>query len=220
MECLNLSKLKDVAVKHKLTIYNKPNRVYIPLVKNNDANVTILVKKGDYIFKGSVVAKRKGENRLNIFSSVSGKVVDFEEHTIFNGKKVKCVVIENDFNERIKKRYDKKENLNSLSKRDFIATLENCGIVGLGGIGFPQYKKYDIDNKINTLIVNAVECEPYVSADYFVVKEKCEEILEMIDGILEINNIDRAIIAPSMLLISRIASIISKSCSHLSLTIK
>lgn len=195
MDGLNLSKFKDVAVKHKLNIYNKPNKVYIPLVTNSNENVTILVKKDAYVFKGSIIAKRKGENRLNIFSSVSGKVIDFEEHTIFNGEKVKCAVIENDFKERIEKRYETRENLNSLSKREFITTLEKCGIVGLGGIGFPQYKKYNVDNKITTLIVNAVECEPYMSADYFIVKEKCEEILEMVDAILEINNIDRAIIA-------------------------
>ena len=195
MDGLNLSKLKDVAIRHKLNIYNKPNIVYIPLVTNNNENVTVLVKKDDYVFKGSIIAKRKGENKLNIFSSVSGKVIDFEEHTIFNGEKVKCAVIENDFKERIEKRCEKKENLNSITKKEFITTLEKCGIVGLGGIGFPQYKKYDVENKITTLIVNAVECEPYVSADYFIVKEKCEEILEMIDAILEINNIDKAIIA-------------------------
>lgn len=195
MDGLKISKLKDAPVRHKLNIYNKPNKVYIPLVTSNNENVTVLVKKDDYVFKGSLVAKRKGENKINIFSSVSGKVVDFEEHTIFNGEKVKCIVIENDFKERIEKRYELRESLNSLTKKEFITTLEKCGIVGLGGIGFPQYKKYDIENKITTLIVNAVECEPYMSADYFIVKEKCEEILEMIDAILEINNIDRAIIA-------------------------
>lgn len=195
MDGLKLSKFKDVAIRHKLTIYTKPNRIYIPLVTRNNENATVLVKKEDYVFKGSIIAKRKGENKLNIFSSVSGKVIDFEEHTIFNGEKVKCVVIENDFKEKIEKRHEKKENLNSLSKKEFTTTLEKCGIVGLGGIGFPQYKKYDVKNKVTTLIVNAVECEPYMSADYFIVKEKCEEILEMIDAILEINNIDKAIIA-------------------------
>jgi len=195
MDGLKVSEFKDVSIRHRLNVYNKPNKVYIPLVTTNDENVTILVKKDDYVFKGSVLAKRKGETKISVFSSVSGKVIDFEEHTIFNGNKVKCAVIENDFKERIEKRFEKRDNLNSISKKEFLSTLEKCGIVGLGGIGFPMYEKYNVDSKINTLIINAVECEPYMSADYFIVKEKCEEILEMIDAILEINNIDRAIIA-------------------------
>ena len=65
----------------------------------------------------------------------------------------------------------------------------------MGGAGFPTYVKYDTKKKIKTLIVNAVECEPFISVDYEIVKLKCEEILETIDAILEINKIEQAIIA-------------------------
>ena len=79
------------------------------------------------------------------------------------------------------------------TKEEFIECLKENGIVGMGGSGFPTYIKYDV-KKIKTLIVNGVECEPYLHSDYVLAYNKCEEILEVIDTILEINNIDEAII--------------------------
>ncbi len=185
--------------KHKLTddeliIYNKPKKVYIPLVSGEDTDITILANKGEYVYKGSIVGKRKGDFRIPIHSSVSGTVLDFEEKTCFNGKKVKCVVIENDFKEKIEQKVSVKRSINKYSKDEFIELLKENGIIGLGGAGFPTYVKYE-PKKIKTLIVNAVECEPYITADYILAKQKCEELLETIDAILEINKINEAIIA-------------------------
>ncbi len=185
--------------KHKLTndkllVYNKPKKVYIPLISGNDTNITILVKKGEYVYKGSIIGKRKGDFRIPIHSSVSGTVLDFEEKTCFNGEKVKCVVIENDFKEKIEQKLSVKRSINKYTKEEFLNLLMENGIVGLGGAGFPTYVKYEPKN-INTLIINAVECEPYITADHILAKQKCEEILEAIDAILEINKIKEAIIA-------------------------
>lgn len=186
--------------KHNLTnrtfeIYNKPKKVYIPLISGNDTDITILVSPGEYVYKGSMIGKRKGDLRIPIHSSVSGTVLDFEEHTCFNGKKVKCVVIENDFKEKIEQKITVKKDLNSYSFEEFIEILKDSGIVGMGGAGFPTYIKYDTDKKKQTLIVNAVECEPYIMADATLATAKCEEILETIDAILEINHMQKAIIA-------------------------
>ena len=185
--------------KHKLTkeeliVYNKPKKVYIPLISGNDTNITILVNKGEYVYKGSIIGKRKGDFRIPIHSSVSGTVLDFEERTCFNGEKVKCVVIENDFKEKIEQKLSIKKTINKYSKEEFLELLKENGIVGMGGAGFPTYVKYEASS-IDTLIVNAVECEPYIMADYALAKTKCEEILETIDAILEINKIKEAIIA-------------------------
>lgn len=185
--------------KHKLTqedliVYNKPKKVYIPLISGNDTNITILVNKGEYVYKGSIIAKRKGDFRIPIHASVSGKVLDFEERTCYNGEKVKCVVIENDFEEKIEKKISVKKSISKYTQEEFLEIIKENGIVGLGGAGFPTYVKYSAKN-INTLIVNAVECEPYIMADYSLAKIKCEEILEAIDAVLEINKIKEAIIA-------------------------
>ena len=185
--------------KHRLTsdeliYFNKPKKVYIPLISGNDTDITVLVKKGEYVYKGSMIAKSKGNFRIPIHSSVSGTVLDFEEKKCFNGSKVKCVVVENDYKEAVEEKTPIKRSLNKYSKEEFIDLLKENGIIGLGGAGFPTYIKYD-NQKIKTLIVNAVECEPFITADEILCKTKCEEVLETIDAILEINNIDKAIIA-------------------------
>lgn len=179
----------------ELVVFNKPSKVYIPLISGNDTDITILVKKGEYVYKGSIVAKRKGDLRIPIHSSVSGTVIDFVEKTSFNGNKVKCILIENDFKEKIDIKPTIKKEINKYTKEEFIENIKENGIVGLGGAGFPTYIKYSTTKKIKTLIVNAVECEPYITTDYFIASKKCEEILETIDAILEINKIDEAIIA-------------------------
>ena len=170
----------------EIKVFNKPKFVYIPLISGNDTNITVLVNKGEYVYKGSIIGKRKGDFRIPIHSSVSGIVVDFEEKTCLNGTLVKCVVIENDFKEKILPREEVKTKY---TKEEFIECLKENGIVGMGGSGFPTYIKYDV-KKIKTLIVNGVECEPYLRSDYVLAYNKCEEILEAIDTILEINNID------------------------------
>lgn len=184
---------KNNLTDNELLVFNKPKIVYIPLISGNDTNITILVNKGEYVYKGSMIAKRKGDFRIPIHSSVSGTVLDFEERTCFNGEKIKCVVIENDFKEKIEQKTTVKKNISSYSKEEFINILRDNGIIGMGGAGFPTYVKYDNSNA-KTLIVNAVECEPYITADYMIASKKCEEILETIDAILEINRMEQAII--------------------------
>ena len=185
---------KKMSSSKKIGVYTKPSHVYIPLINQNDDNITLLVKKGDYVYKGSILGKRKGVFRIPILSSVSGTVVDFVERHYTNGELIKCVVIENDFKEAMLSE-NKRKDINNITKDEFINIVRDCGIVGMGGSGFPTYVKYDTDKKIKTLIVNAVECEPYITADYALLMEHCEEILEAIDAILDINNIDEAIVA-------------------------
>lgn len=191
---IKIPKRKKMSIKEKVGVYNKMKYVYIPLISGNDTNITISVKKGDYVYKGSIVGKRKGNFRIPIHSSISGTVVDYEEKYTSNGQKVKCIVIENDFLDAIEKEYESND-ITKYTKKEFLKTIQDCGIVGMGGSGFPTYVKYNIDKKINTLIINAVECEPYITSDFVLFREKCEEILEAIDAVREINNIDEAIIA-------------------------
>ena len=107
-----IEKYKSMSLNKKLNVYNKPKFVYIPLISGGDTNITITVKKGDYVFKGTEVGHRKGDYSLPIHSSVSGTVVDFIDKTIYSGEKVKCVLIENDFKESIEKKHQIKKNIN------------------------------------------------------------------------------------------------------------
>lgn len=178
-----------------IVLFNKPEYVYIPLILGKDENITLVVKKGDRVKKGTIVGKSKGNLRTSILSSVSGEVIGFEEKYYNNGKKVKCVTIKNDFKEELEIRQNVQKNITNYTKEEFVSKLEMAGIIGLGGAGYPTYKKYDTNKKITTLIVNATECEPGVMSDYAIMKEYPEEILESIDAIMDINGIKEAFIA-------------------------
>ncbi len=190
---LKLFNNKKLTKNKEIISYKKPKYVYIPLVNQNDTNITPLVKKGDFVKVGSIVGKRKGNLRIPIHSSVSGKVIDFVEKPYLNGQMVKCIQIENDFEETKEKREVKK--LHQYTKEEFVHQLKSCGVIGMGGNGFPTYVKYDQDIPLHTLIVNATECEPYITADYVLMMNHIEEILDTMDAIMEINHLDEVILA-------------------------
>jgi Na+-translocating ferredoxin:NAD+ oxidoreductase subunit C len=190
-----LPKYKKMSLNDGLFIYNKPKVVYIPLIARDNPDVTNLVKKDDYVYKGMIIAKSKGNLRIPIHSSVSGIVLGIEEKTYINGEKIKCVAIENDFKEKTEKKKVVKKEINKYIKEEFVEIIKEAGIIGMGGSGFPTYIKYNCPTPIKTILVNAVECEPYITADHILLKTKCEEILECIDALVEINHAEEAIIA-------------------------
>jgi len=186
-----IASYKKQSIKEKIEIFNKPKKVYIPLVNGEDTDITVLVKKGEMVKLGEMIGKTKGDTRIPIISSISGKVIDIVDKEYLNGQKVKCVLIENDFNSELNdKKIDKK-----YTKEEFIEKIKEKAIVGMSGASFPTYVKYDSTKKIKTLIINASECDPYITCDYMLIKEHCEEILECIDLIMEINDIKESFIA-------------------------
>lgn len=197
MSGLKLPKFKSMSINKTLVEYTNPDKVYIPLISSKDTDIEPLVKKGDHVKKGQVLGRRTGNFKTPICSSLSGKVIGFEEITHYSGIPINSIVIENDFTGNITYLNEARENINKIEREEFLKIIEESGIVGMSGSGFPAYAKYNTDSKINTLLINAVECEPYITADYTIIKTKFEEILEVIDAILEINNIDNAIIVVS-----------------------
>lgn len=190
-DVMNLKKMS----KNQLIDFSKPKYVYIPLASGKDENVTVLVKKGDYVKIGTVIGKRKGTKKIPIHATVSGYVMGIEKKLYVTGQLVRCIKIENDGKECYLEENIDQKKMSQYTKEEFLETILDTGIVGLGGDAFPTYIKYNTDKKINTLVINAVECEPYNTSDTTLLFEKCEEILEAIDAIMEINHIEHAIIA-------------------------
>ena len=181
----------NIKLKKEIEEYIKPQIIYIPLENRNGVTYKSLVKEGDYVFKGDVVAVNEKIN-FPIHSSVSGYVISGAKKVLNNGKKIKCVVIENDFKEKYREKIGAKRKLNNYSKEEFIELLKNSGITGLGGSDFPTFMKYNTDNNIDYLLVNGVECEPYIGCDKAVMENYTEELLECIDALIEIMKIKKA----------------------------
>lgn len=177
-------------VTYKIDNYLKPELVYIPLENKNGIKYKHLVKSGEYIYKGQVVALNE-EINFPIHSSVSGYALIGSTKLINNGKEVKCIVIENDFKEKYEK--NKVITKKKYTKEEFIEALRENGITGLGGSDFPTFMKYNNDN-IKYLLINGVECEPFISCDKALMKDNSSQLLEGIDEIMQIMNIKKSYI--------------------------
>jgi len=181
----------NIKLKKSIQEYIKPEIIYVPLENKNGVSYKHLVKQGDYVFKGDIVAINENID-FPVHSSVSGYAIVGTKKIMNNGKKIKCVVIENDFKEKYRDKIGAKINLSNYTKDEFIHLLKNSGITGLGGSDFPAFLKYNTENKINYLLVNGVECEPYIGCDKAIMNNYTEEILECVDSILEIMKIKKA----------------------------
>lgn len=182
-----------IKVKKEMLEFIKPQKIYIPLENKSGIKYKKLVNVGDHVFKGQVVAMNESID-FPIHSSVSGYVVENESNELNTGKKVECIAIENDFKEKYQEKLGSIKEISNYSKEEFIELLKTSEITGLGGSDFPTFLKYNTDSKINYLLVNGVECEPYISCDKVVMSKYMEKILEAVDAILEIMKIKKAYI--------------------------
>lgn len=149
-----------------------PDVVYVPLV-NGNAPCTALVQEGDEVKIGTKIAERNDNFYLPLFSPVSGKVKGIEKRMTAGMSQAEHLVIENDH---------KNESVQSFEPMDYEKAsweelqefCKNAGMLGLGGAGFPTYVKYANPENVELLIINAVECEPYLTADYKNIEENAE----------------------------------------------
>lgn len=185
---------KKISPTKKINDDVKMQIIYIPLESKMGYKYKETVRVMDYVCIGTVIGKSSVCD-IPLISTVSGVVVGFQEKYISNGKKVKCVVIENDFKEKYLNKVGKKKDITKYSKNEYVYMLRENGITGLAGSDFPTYIKYDTDKKVKYLIVDGAECEVYASADGALMMNYAEEILEGIDAIMEIMGIEKAYIA-------------------------
>ena len=162
---------------NELKSFLNPKDIYL---EQGDSKLLV----GDYVYKYQTIGHKEKFN-VPIISSVSGTVTDIKDGYI---------KIKNDLLEKTEKEIINRD-VSKIKKEEFLDIIEKAGIIGMGGAGFPTHMKYKTDKNIELLIVNAVECEPYITADYSIMNEKCNELLEGINNIIKINKINNAILA-------------------------
>lgn len=165
-------------------------KVYIPLMACTD----VLVKAGDTVKAGTMLAKRDDHFKVPIFSSVSGKVLGIEELEHTTGRVIDHVVIENDGQNTFERPFEPID-ADKASVEELVTFMMNAGIVGCGGAGFPSYVKYKGAKGIHTLLINAVECEPYITADYRIMDNQVEELVYGTKTMLKMSGAQKALIA-------------------------
>ncbi len=148
-----------------------------------------MVKIGAKVKKDQVLAIKEDID-FPLLSPVNGVIKDIAECIYLDGRRVKGLVIEKKGKDPVLK---EAKEIDNYSKEEFIETLRKYGVSGMGGGDFPTFLKYK--PLLSTLIINAVECEPYITSDYVLGKLKYEEIIETINAIIKINDIRVCFIA-------------------------
>lgn len=160
-----------------------------PLSQHIGAPAAALVKKGDEVLVGQKIAEAGGFVSSPIFASVSGTVKAVEPRLTIGGGKVNSIVIVNDGKYSEIESLGKQTDYKSLSKEQIIEKVKEAGIVGLGGAGFPTHVKLNPppDNKIDSIIINAAECEPYLTTDHRLLLEKTDRIIKGLEIIMSLH---------------------------------
>lgn len=178
-------KLKSIVLPHKKGTENcetvtlpVPEKVKISMSQHMGAPCVPLVKKGDTVTVGQKIGDSDAFMSCPIHSSVSGMVSNISEMVLANGKSCKVVEIDCDGLQTVSE--DVKPPVVT-DKHTLVKAIRESGCCGLGGAGFPTHIKLNYDEnktKIDSLVINAAECEPYITSDY-------REMIENPDGVLE-----------------------------------
>lgn len=153
-----------------------PEKVVIPMQQHIGAPCIPQVKKNDLVKVGQLIGDSDQKISAPIYSSVSGKVVDISDITASNGKKNAAITIESDGEQTM----DESITVPVInSTEEFISAIRKSGLVGLGGAGFPAHFKLSsaLNKNIDTFIINAAECEPYITSDNAEALENTERII-------------------------------------------
>ena len=171
-----------------------PDQVTIPMQQHVGAPCKPLVKVGDTVDVGQKIGDSDAYVSAPIHASISGKVTAITQVTLPGGQRTDAVVIQSDGEMRVSPdvKPPKVDSAESLCR-----ALRESGLVGLGGAGFPAHVKLNVPKgkRIDTLIINAAECEPYITADNREAIENAQSVLEGVYIIRDLLHIDRVIIA-------------------------
>ncbi|WP_417226319.1 electron transport complex subunit RsxC [Amphritea sp.] len=163
-----------------ITLAPLPTRVVLPLQQHIGLPADPVVNVGDHVLKGQLVAEAIGRISANIHASISGTVVAIEPHPVphMSGMDAGCLIIESDGQDQWIE-HQGLADYTQLSKPELIEYIRRAGVAGMGGAGFPTDVKLHLgdDHIVNTLIINAAECEPYITADDMLMRERADEIL-------------------------------------------
>lgn len=176
--------LQSIKVKHEkhtekcaTQIMPAPAAVRISMAQHIGAPCTPLVKKGDYVKVGQPIGEAEAFVSAPVHSSVSGTVTSVEFIRSVTGGRDQVVVVETDGKQEV---WESVKPPVASNKDEFIEVIKNSGLVGLGGAAFPTHVKFNPQNldEVDTLIVNAAECEPFITSDHRLMLEDTQDIID------------------------------------------
>lgn len=169
---------KSFTEKKPVVKANEPKVVMIPLQQHIGAPCQPLVQVGDKVKVGQKIGDTEAFVSAPVHSSVSGEVKEISQKLTPTGQAL-CIVIESDGKNDVDESVQPKSDVETLSKEEILKVIREAGITGMGGAAFPTHVKLSPppDKKIDTVILNGAECEPYLTADHRLMLENPERVV-------------------------------------------
>ncbi|WP_202708586.1 electron transport complex subunit RsxC [Sporosalibacterium faouarense] len=187
---------KELTESISLTQALPPKIVYIPLQQHIGAPCDPIVKSGDKVKIGQKIGDSQAFVSVPIHSSVSGTVKNIIDFPTPTGSKVKTIVIESDDSYEICDTVKPMGDINNLTSKEIIEIIREAGITGMGGATFPTHVKLSPppEKKIDTVILNGAECEPYLTSDHRLMVEHPQKVVFGLKAIMKAVNVNKGII--------------------------
>ena len=195
---LKLPGHRAVSAARPISSAGVPAILVLPLQQHIGAPAECLVQPGDTVYKGQLIARPVGAISAAIHASSSGTVTAVEDRPVPHpsGLQAPCIIIETDGLDRYQNDESTARDYSRMEPDELCAHIGRAGIVGLGGAGFPTQAKLGCGkHKIDLLLINAVECEPYISCDNRLIQERATEVIEGVRVLQHAVQADNCIIA-------------------------
>ena len=152
-----------------------PPVITVPMSMNIGAPAKPVVKAGDLVKVGQIIAEAGGFMSAPIYSGVSGKVKKLDEILSSNGRFDTAIVIESDGQQTL---YEGLTKPVITDQKSFVDAVRTCGVIGLGGAGFPTSVKLNVDpDRVHAIIINGAECEPYITSDTRTMMDNADRVV-------------------------------------------
>ena len=173
-----------------------PKKVIIPMGMHLGAPCEPIVKVGDLVKKGQKIGEAKAFVSVPVHASISGKVTAVEPRPWPGGGPMMSVVIESDGKDELFEGVTPSKPFGQLSPDEIKNLIREAGITGLGGAGFPTQVKLSPppEKGVDTIIVNAAECEPYITADHRLLLERPEDVVLGLEAIMKATGVKKSFI--------------------------
>lgn len=193
---VNVPHNKELTEKKPLEHAKEPNVVYIPLQQHIGAPCQALVSVGDRVKVGQKIGQAEAFVSTPIHSSVAGIVKSIVDMTTPTGMTAKTIVIESDKTNEKDENMKSSGNVEDLSAKEILAIIKDMGITGMGGAGFPTHVKLSPppEKKIDTVIINGAECEPFLTSDHRVMLEMPEMIIIGLKAVMKVLGVENGFI--------------------------
>ncbi len=193
-----IANYKNISEDFERMEHVEPERVHIALNPPRCKDCETYVEVGDTVAIGQTLGVSQGPFfKLPVYSTVSGTVEAFTKKVMPGGEEDDVVVIKNDFkdtmHESVGERSD--EEINAMSQQEIVDIVGDKALTGLGGAAFPTHIKMGTDKPIDVVIVNGVECEPYLNSDYVLMQERPEDMFKGLRYAMQAVSAPRGVVA-------------------------